>query len=103
MDFYPNLVNENDLEKNKFDREIFETIRNKEVIKETIEWFNRVIEANEKIDSIWTDQNVSPEDVKIQILAKKELRALLTMKRDEFIQDLEIAKDYKEKQADGSE
>lgn len=102
MDFYPNSVNENDLEKNKFDMEIFETIRNKEVIKETIEWFNRVIEANEKIDSIWADQSISPEEVKIQILAKKELCALLTMKRDEFVSDLEMAKDYKEKQANGS-
>ena len=102
MDFYPNLIDENNLEKKKFDREILETIRNEDVINETIKWFNEVIEANEKIDSIWADQNISPEEVKIQILAKKELRHLLIMKRDEFVSDLEMAKDYKEKQANGS-
>lgn len=102
MDFYPNSIDENSLERKKFDREILETIRNEDVINETIKWFNEVIEANEKIDSIWADQNISPEEVKIQILAKKELCALLTMKRDEFVSDLEMAKDYKEKQANGS-
>lgn len=102
MDIYPNLVNSN-FENEKFNQEILQTIRNSDVIFETIYWFNKAIESTEKIDQIWIDTKTSAEDVKIQILAKKELKALLTNKRDEFIRDIEMAKDYKEKQLNGDE
>lgn len=95
MDIYPNLTNS--LENQKLEQNITETIRNSDVITETIDWFNKVIASTEQIDQIWVNPEISAEVVKIQVLAKKELRALLISKRDSFIADMEMAKDYKEK------